>query len=103
MVTSCLLADMSVSMRTGVWWVQETFEPSKYQDQYRVALLEMIEAKRNGSQVVAPAEAPAARTTDLMAALKASLEAAKKSKQPANGKPPIGATPANAGLAGSGA
>src|SRR5437879_10242841 len=51
--------------------LQETFEPSKYEDQYRVALLEMIEAKRNGSQLVAPAEAPAARTTDLMAALKA--------------------------------
>ena len=60
--------------------LEEPFDPSKYHDQYRVALLEMIEAKRDGSQVVAPPEAPVARTADLMAALKASLEAAKKAK-----------------------
>jgi DNA end-binding protein Ku len=60
--------------------LQEPFDASKYQDQYRGALLELIEAKRNGSQVVAPPEAPAMRTADLMAALKASLDAAKKAK-----------------------
>jgi DNA end-binding protein Ku len=60
--------------------LQEEFDPKKYQDQYRAALLDMIEAKRNGSEVVATPEAPLPRTVDLMAALKASLEAAKKGK-----------------------
>jgi DNA end-binding protein Ku len=60
--------------------LQEQFDPKKYQDEYRVALLDMIEAKRNGSEIVATPEAPLPRTVDLMAALKASLEAAKKGK-----------------------
>jgi DNA end-binding protein Ku len=69
--------------------LQEPFDPSKYHDEYRGALLEVIEAKRNGAAVVAPPEAPTMRAVDLMAALKASLEAAKKAKQPAatNGMP----------------
>jgi DNA end-binding protein Ku len=62
--------------------LQEPFDPSKYHDEYRTALLELIEAKRTGAEVVAPPEAPAMRTADLMAALKASLEAARKAKQP---------------------
>jgi DNA end-binding protein Ku len=45
-----------------------------------VTLLDMIEAKRNGQEMVAAPEAPLPKTVDLMAALKASLEAAKKSK-----------------------
>jgi DNA end-binding protein Ku len=60
--------------------LQEPFDPQKYSDQYRVALLDMIEAKRNGSEIVATPEAPLPKTVDLMAALKASLEAAKKGK-----------------------
>jgi DNA end-binding protein Ku len=60
--------------------LQEPFDPQRYHDQYRTALLEMIEAKRNGDDIVATPEAPAPRTVDLMAALKASLEAAKKGK-----------------------
>ena len=67
--------------------LQEPFDPKKYHDQYRVALLEMIEAKRNGEEVVATPEAPAPRTVDLMAALKASLEAAKKGKAGAEPTP----------------
>jgi DNA end-binding protein Ku len=60
--------------------LEEPFDPKKYQDQYRVALLDLIEAKRNGSEVVATPETPLPKTVDLMAALKASLEAAKKGK-----------------------
>ena len=73
--------------------LQEPFDPKKYHDQYRVALLEMIEAKRNGDEVVATPEAPAPRTVDLMAALKASLEAAKKGKAAAE-PTPISSVPA---------
>jgi DNA end-binding protein Ku len=60
--------------------LQEPFEPGRYHDQYRVALLELIEAKRNGNEVVATPTAPLPKTVDLMAALKASLEAARKSR-----------------------
>jgi DNA end-binding protein Ku len=60
--------------------LQEEFDPKKYQDEYRVALLDMIEAKRTGTEIVATPEAPLPKTVDLMAALKASLEAAKKGK-----------------------
>ncbi|TME44115.1 MAG: Ku protein [Chloroflexi bacterium] len=60
--------------------LEEPFDPRKYSDQYRNALLEVIEAKRSGQELVATPEAPLLKTVDLMAALKASLEAAKKSK-----------------------
>src|SRR2546426_1294985 len=70
--------------------LEEPFDPRKYSDQYRNALLEVIEAKRSGQELVATPEAPLLKTVDLMAALKASLEAAKKSKgapaAAANGK-----------------
>ena len=65
---------------TLVEMLEEPFDASKYHDEYRVALLEMIEAKANGQEVVATPEAPLPKTVDLMAALKASLEAAKKAK-----------------------
>ena len=60
--------------------LEEPFEPKKYHDGYREALLEMIEAKANGQEVLATPETPLPQTVDLMAALKASLEAAKKGK-----------------------
>jgi len=60
--------------------LEEPFDPRKYNDDYRGALLEVIEAKRSGQELVATPEAPVAKTVDLMAALKASLEAAKKGK-----------------------
>jgi DNA end-binding protein Ku len=65
---------------TLVEMLEEPFDPKKYRDEYRVTLLDMIEAKRTGQEVVATPEAPLPKTVDLMAALKASLEAAKKSK-----------------------
>jgi DNA end-binding protein Ku len=65
---------------TLVEMLEEPFDPKKYNDEYRVALLDMIEAKANGQEVVAAPETPLPKTVDLMAALKASLEAAKKGK-----------------------
>jgi DNA end-binding protein Ku len=60
--------------------LEEPFDPKKYEDNYRAALLEVIEAKRTGQELVATPEAPVPHTVDLMAALKASLEAARKGK-----------------------
>jgi DNA end-binding protein Ku len=76
--------------------LQEPFDPQKYHDQYRTALLDMIEAKRNGNAIVATPEAPLPRTVDLMAALKASLEAAQKGKGAAE-PTAIGATSSKRG------
>lgn len=61
--------------------LHEPFDPSQYRDEYRDALKGIIEAKLDGQEYVAPAEpAAAAPAVDLMAALKASVEAAKKRK-----------------------
>ncbi len=66
------------------------FDPSKYHDEYREAVLEMIERKAQGEEisVQVPDEAPA-DVPDLMAALEASIASAKRqggSKKPAGSK-----------------
>jgi DNA end-binding protein Ku len=61
--------------------LQESFDPSKYHDHYREALLELIASKTEGKEVVMPeTETAAAPVTDLMAALRASIEAARGRK-----------------------
>ncbi|WP_080845786.1 non-homologous end joining protein Ku [Cytobacillus gottheilii] len=68
-------------LETAIMLIEQlttTFEPNKYQDDYRTALLELIESKQTGKEVVASAEkAPAANVTDLMAALQASIDKTK--------------------------
>src|SRR3954471_22295607 len=56
-----------------------SFDPSQYSDSYREALEQLIEAKVAGQEVVAPAAStPTAGTVvDLMAALRASVDAAR--------------------------
>jgi DNA end-binding protein Ku len=63
------------------------FDPSQYKDEYREALNAVIEAKVAGSEVKQPEQAqPTAGTVvDLMAALRASVEAAKKERGDASG------------------
>lgn len=60
-----------------------TFEPEKYTDDYRTALMELIEEKKTGNQTVTATEkqptAPS-NVTDLMSALQASLDKTKKKK-----------------------
>jgi len=59
-----------------------SFKPEEFTDNYRAALQEVIDAKVEGREIVAPEEAeeaPAA-AVDLMAALKASVERAKKAR-----------------------
>ena len=56
----------------------EEFDPEKYHDTYREAVLDLIEKKAEGQEIVLqPAEEPE-KVPDLMAALEASLAAAKK-------------------------
>jgi DNA end-binding protein Ku len=57
------------------------FDPEKYHDEYRERVLALIERKAEGQELVAPAPAAEpAKVIDLMAALEASLAAAKASK-----------------------
>jgi DNA end-binding protein Ku len=59
------------------------FEPEKYRDTYREAVLAMIEKKAAGEEiVVAEPEEEAAPAPDLMSALKASLDAVRKTSGP---------------------
>lgn len=60
--------------------LEEKFEPEQYKDEYRGALMTVIEAKVEGKEVAHAPEAAPARTIDLMEALKKSLEEAKKKK-----------------------
>lgn len=63
------------------------FEPDKYTDDYRTSLLELIEAKRTGKELVTPTEKePVSNVTDLMAALQASIDRTKPAKEPAKKK-----------------
>jgi DNA end-binding protein Ku len=59
-----------------------TFNPEKYTDDYRTALLELIEAKRTGQEIVTPKEKEQkSNVTDLMAALQASIDKTKPNKE----------------------
>ncbi len=55
------------------------FEPEKYHDNYREALIEMIERKSAGEVIKRPAPA-AGKVVNLMDALRESIEAAKREK-----------------------
>lgn len=57
------------------------FEPEKYNDDYRTALLELIEEKKNNAQTTTAKDKPVPdNVTNLMDALQASLERAKSEK-----------------------
>jgi len=62
--------------------LEQGFEPSKHRDTYREAVLEMIERKAAGeTELVAPVTAPSNdKVIDLMAALEASVAAAKEAR-----------------------
>jgi DNA end-binding protein Ku len=66
--------------------MEEDFDPEQYKDEYREALMELIQAKLQGIEVPEEPVAAPTRVGDLMAALKASVEAAKKRRdEPAAG------------------
>lgn len=67
------MAKSLVDMLTG------SFEPEKYHDNYREALLELIERKSEGQEIKRPVPV-AGKVTDLMEALRASVEAARRER-----------------------
>jgi len=75
------MAEQLVGSMTG------EFDPAGYQDEYRTALMQIIESKVEGKEVVAvPAAEEPSNLVDLMAALEASVKAAKAAREA--GTPP---------------
>ena len=58
----------------------DSFDPSRYKDEYREAVMRVVQAKIDGEVIEAPAVPQTAKVMDLMEALRASVEAAKKSR-----------------------
>ena len=54
------------------------WDPSEFKDEYREAMLGIVEAKINGEEIEVVEAEPTAKVVDLMEALKASVAAAKK-------------------------
>jgi len=54
------------------------WDPTEFKDDYREALLRIVEAKINGEEIEIVEAEPTAKVVDLMEALKASVAAAKK-------------------------
>ncbi|MCU0483129.1 MAG: Ku protein [Chloroflexi bacterium] len=70
------MAEQLVAAMTG------DFEPEQYRDEYREALMAVIEAKVEGRETATPAEAePGGELIDLMAALEASVAAARAGRE----------------------
>jgi DNA end-binding protein Ku len=59
------------------------FDPSRYHDDYREALIKVVESKLSNQPIERPEAHEPAKVTDLMAALKASVEAAKSRRSDA--------------------
>jgi DNA end-binding protein Ku len=64
------------------------FEPEKYSDSYREAVMELIEQKAEGKAIAVQAAEEPQAVPDLMAALEASIVEAKQRKPAAKKKPP---------------
>jgi DNA end-binding protein Ku len=68
------------------------FDPSKYHDEHRTKLVELIQAKGEGKQVVLPTERPEpAKVVNLMEALRQSVEQVKKPLSKADSRSPAAA------------
>ncbi|MYH67841.1 MAG: Ku protein [Dehalococcoidia bacterium] len=67
--------------RALIEMLEQPFDPEQYKDQYREALMTIIEAKLEGQEVATPEAAAPQPAVDLMAALRASVEAAKARKE----------------------
>jgi DNA end-binding protein Ku len=59
------------------------FDPSRYHDDYREAVIKVVESKLSNQPLERPETHEPAKVTDLMAALKASVEAAKSRRSDA--------------------
>jgi DNA end-binding protein Ku len=83
------MAKQLIESLSGEW------DPEEYADEYRQAVLQIVEAKLNGQEIEVVAPEPTAKVVDLMEALKASVAAAKKqADEPAPSRKPAAKKPA---------
>jgi DNA end-binding protein Ku len=61
------------------------WDPAEFKDEYREAMLRIVEAKINGEEIEIVEPEPTAKVVDLMEALKASVAAAKKGTKAESG------------------
>jgi DNA end-binding protein Ku len=80
------MAQALIESLSGDW------NPEEFTDEYREALMQIVEAKASGEEIVVQEPAEEAKVVDLMEALKASVEAAKKSSKPASGSSSSGSS-----------
>jgi DNA end-binding protein Ku len=71
----------------------EDFDPAEEHDEYREALMQVIEAKIAGEKPVPAKQAEPTKIGDLMAALEASVAAARETRRGAAAKPEKGEKP----------
>jgi DNA end-binding protein Ku len=91
------MAEALVGSMTG------EFDPAQYQDEYRTALMQIIESKVEGKEIIAaPEPEEGSNLVDLMAALEASVKAAKAARE-AGTPPPVSVAEAKAKKAEKGA
>lgn len=69
--------------KTLIGSMDTPFDPSQYKDEYQAKLRALIETKISGREVVAAENEGTGKVIDLMEALKASVEKAKREKGPA--------------------
>jgi DNA end-binding protein Ku len=87
------MAEQLIGAMTG------EFDPEQYHDEYREALMQIIESKVEGHEVkAAPEAAEPSNLVDLMAALEASVKAAKTARE-ASSPPPTSVAEAKAAKA----
>ncbi len=74
--------------KTLITNLQTEWEPSKYKDEYRKRVLALIQRKQKGKEIVVEKAEPVEAPTDLMEALRASVEAigSKRKSKPAAGR-----------------
>jgi DNA end-binding protein Ku len=58
----------------------DSFDPSRYKDDYREAVMKVVQAKMEGQVIEAPEAPQPAKVMDLMEALRQSVEQAKKQR-----------------------
>jgi DNA end-binding protein Ku len=88
--------------RTLIESLASHFDPEQYKDEFRGALLDLIERKMNGDRRSAKRRKPEPRVVDLMEALQASLNKAKAGRSPATATDGRGSSDGSARKSGSG-
>jgi DNA end-binding protein Ku len=85
---SVRISDREVQMATSlIENLSDEFKPERYTDEYKAAFQQLLERKLEGQPLAAPPPAATPPVMDLMAALKASVEATRKGREAQPARP----------------